>query len=196
MRISNRIIGSSLSLMLGAALSGVSGSASAAGDDAPWKIRIPAHTQVGMKTIDKTMFEFACSTGPGGMLSLTVILPPPEAVTGFPLEEFEGPDGIGETHDLAEWSVTGGKKPARARTTISGWRGVDGDGYLLSRARESDKSSDIARLAKRLLSSDQARLRLVVKPIKHGEALKSEAPVEGHREAIEKILAPCLAPVK
>jgi hypothetical protein len=194
-KTSNRFAGC-LSLMLGTALSCASALACAAGNDAAWKIRIPAHTQIGTRTIESTQFEFACTTGAGGMLSLTVILPPPESIAGFPLDEFEGPDGIGETHDLAEWSVTGGKKPARARTTISGWRGVDGDGYLLSRARESAKSSDIARLAKRLLSSDQARLRLVVKPLKHGEALKSEAPIEGHREAIEKIRAPCLAPVK
>jgi len=159
-------------------------------------MRIPAQTEIGKTPVDGTQFEFACTAGKGGMVSLSVILPAPEELRAFPLEEFEGPDGIGETHDLAEWSVTGGKKPARARTSISGWRGVDGDGFILSRARESARSSDIARLAKRLVSSDQTRLRLVVKPIKKGEALKVEAPIAGHREAIEKILAPCLAPVK
>jgi len=125
-----------------------------------------------------------------------VILPEPESISTFPLEKFEGPEGIGETRDLAEWSVSGGAKPARARTSISGWRGVDGDGFLLSRARESAHSSDIARLVKRFLSSEQARLRLVVKPPAHGNALKVEAPIAGHRAAIEKALAPCLAPVK
>lgn len=188
--------GAMSSLILGAALSGLTAFASAAGNDEPWKMRIPAQSEVGKTPINGTQFEFACTAGKGGMISLSVILPTPEELRAFPLEEFEGPDGIGETHDLAEWSVTGGKKPARARTSISGWRGVDGDGFILSRARESATSSDIARLAKRLVSSDQTRLRLVVKPIKHGEALKVEAPIAGHREAIEKILAPCLAPVK
>ena len=54
----------------------------------------------------------------------------------------------------------------------------------------------MARLAKRLLSADNARLRLVVKPPAHGNALKVEAAVAGHREEIAKALAPCLAAVK
>ena len=169
------------------------GAASAAGSNDP---RIPAHARVGNTPLPDAKFQFACSTGEGGMLSISLILPPPESVGGFPLDLFEGPDGIGETRDLAEWSVSGTAKPARARTSISGWRGVDGDGFLLSRARESAHSSDIARLVKRFLSSEQARLRLVVKPPAHGNALKVEAPIAGHRAAIEKALAPCLAPVK
>jgi hypothetical protein len=169
------------------------GTAFAAGTNDP---RIPAHARIGNTPLADAKFEFACSTGEGGMLSIRLILPPPEAVGGFPLELFEGPDGIGETRDLAEWSVSGAAKPARARTTISGWRGVDGDGFLLSKARESAHSSDLARLAKRLTSSEQARLRLVVKPPAHGNALKVEAPIAGHREAIAKALAPCLATVK
>jgi len=191
-----RLFGMMSSVLLSAGLLGLTTFASAAGNDEPWKMRIPAQTEIGKTPVNGTQFEFACTDGKGGMISLSVILPTPEELRAFPLEEFEGPDGIGETHDLAEWSVTGGKKPARARTSISGWRGVDGDGFILSRARESARSSDIARLAKRLVSSDQTRLRLVVKPVKHGEALKVEAPIAGHREAIEKILAPCLAPVK
>ena len=170
-----------------------SGSALAAGSKNP---RIPAHARIGNTPLADAKFEFACSTGEGGMLSISLILPPPESVGGFPLELFEGPDGIGETRDLAEWSVSGTSKPARARTSISGWRGVDGDGFLLSRARESAHSSDLARLAKRLLSSEQARLRLVVKPPAHGNALKVEAPIAGHREAIAKALEPCLKAVK
>jgi hypothetical protein len=166
----------------------------ASAGDADWKLRIPAHARIGNTTVPDAKFEFACSAGQGGMLSITVILP--ESVSGFPLNLFEGPDGIGETRDLAEWSVSGAAKPARARTTISGWYGVDGDGFLLSRARESARSSDMARLAKRLVASDQARLRLVVKPPAHGNALKVEAPVAEHREAIAKVLAPCLAHVK
>ena len=191
-----RLSGMMSPLLLSAGLLGLAPFASAAGNDEPWKMRIPAQTEIGKTPVNGTQFEFACTAGKGGMISLSVILPTPEELRAFPLEEFEGPDGIGETHDLAEWSVTGGKKPARARTSISGWRGVDGDGFILSRARESAASSDIARLAKRFVSSDQTRLRLVVKPVKHGEALKVEAPIAGHREAIEKILAPCLAPVK
>jgi hypothetical protein len=159
--------------------------------------RIPAHATLGKSTIADAKFEFGCTTGEGGMLQISLILPPPESVAGFPLDQFEGPDGIGEARDLAEWSVSGGPKPARARTSISGWRGVDGDGFLLAKARESSHASDIARVAKRLVASEQARLRLVVKPPSaHGAALKVEAPIAGHREEVTKALAPCLAHVK
>jgi hypothetical protein len=159
--------------------------------------RIPAHATIGKTTVSDAKFEFACSTGEGGMLSIRLILPPPESIAGFALDKFEGPDGIGETRDLAEWSVSGAPKPARARTSISGWRGVDGDGFLLAKARESSHTSDIARVAKRLVSSEQARLRLVVKPPSaHGGTLKVEALIAGHREDVAKALAPCLAHVK
>ena len=170
------------------------GSASAAGASNP---RIRAHATIGKTIISDAKFEFGCTTGEGGMLQISLILPPPESVTGFPLDKFEGPDGIGEAHDLAEWSVSGGPKPARARTSISGWRGVDGDGFVLAKARESSHSSDLARVAKRFVASEQARLRLVVKPPSaHGAAIKVEAPIAGHREEVAKALAPCLAHVK
>jgi hypothetical protein len=159
--------------------------------------RIPAHATIGKTVIADAKFEFGCTTGEGGMLQIALILPPPESIAGFPLDKFEGPDGIGETRDLAEWSVSGGPKPARARTAISGWRGVDGDGFLLAKARESAHSSDIARVAKRFVASEHTRLRLVVKPPSaHGAAIKVEAPIAGHREEVSRALAPCLAHVK
>lgn len=158
-------------------------------------VRIRAHAQVGGATLSAAQFEFACHPGKGGTLQIAVILPAPESVA-FPLDRFEGPDGIGETQDLAEWSISGAAKPARARTTISGWRGVGEDGFLLAKARESGRSSDLARLAKRLVTSEQARLRLVVKAPAHRVALKVEAPIAGHRDEIAKTLAPCLASVK
>ena len=172
-----------------------SGSGAVAADAPPWKIRIPAHASIGNAPLADTHYEFACTTGKGGAISLTLVMPAPEDVKGFPLEDFEGPDGVGGTHKLAEWSVSA-KKPQRARTPISGWRGVDGDGFLLSTARESARPSDIARIARRLLSSEEARLRLVVKPLKGGAALKVEAPIAGHREAVGKVLGPCLTGVK
>jgi hypothetical protein len=159
-------------------------------------LRIPAHAQVGKTVLADAKFEFMCTTGEGGMLAISLVLPHPDEAKAFPLDRFEGPDGIGETRDLAEWSVSGSTKPARARTTISGWYGVDGDGWIFSRARESAHASDIARIAKRLLSSESARLRLVVKAPAHKEALKVEAPIAGHREEVAKALEPCLAHVK
>ncbi len=160
------------------------------------EVRIPAHAQIGTTALPQAQFEFACHPGRGGSLQISVVLPAPESVSTFPLEKFEGPDGIGETRDLAEWSVSGAAKPARARTSISGWRGVGNDGFLLAKSREAARASDLARLAKRLVSAEQARLRLVVKAPAHGAALKVEAPIAGHREAITSALAPCLAVVK
>ena len=174
----------------------LSAAASAADADSQWKMRVPAHARIGNTPVKTAEFEFACTAGEGGALQIALILPPAEDIKSFKLDEFEGPDGIGETHKLAEWSVSGGKHPARMRSSISGWRGVDGDGFLLATARESAHASDLARLAKHLVASDQARLRLVVKPLHTGEALKVEAAIDGHREAIEKIVAPCLKPVK
>lgn len=158
--------------------------------------RIPAHAQIGKTVLADAKFEFTCTTGEGGALAISLILPHPDEAKGFPLDRFEGPDGIGETRDLAEWSVSGSAKPARARTSISGWYGVDGDGWIFSRARESARSSDVARIAKQFVSNDAARLRLVVKAPSHKEALKVEAPIAGHREEVAKALEACLAHAK
>ena len=183
-----------LVVLVSAGIAACAGTACAADAKNP---RIPAHATIGDTAIADAKFEFGCTTGEGGMLQVALILPPPESVAGFPLDRFEGPDGIGETRDLAEWSVSGGPKPARARTSISGWRGVDGDGFVLAKARESGHSSDLARVAKRFVASEEARLRLVVKPPSaHGAAIKVEAPIAGHREDVAKALAPCLAHVK
>jgi hypothetical protein len=146
--------------------------------------------------VPNAAFEFSCRTGEGGAFSLTLILPTPEEIAGFPLVDFEGPDGIGETHKLAEWSLSEGKRPVRIRSAISGWRGVDGDGFVLSSSRESGHPSDLARLARELIGAEPVRLRLVVKPIKASEALKVEATISDHRGEVEKILAPCLPPAK
>lgn len=190
-----RAIGLSAALRCAAAVALATFLSGAAAADEPWKIRIPSHASIGDTPLAETRFELACTTGKGGAISLTLIMPAPEAVKGFPLEDFEGPEGVGGTHKLAEWSVSA-KKPQRARTPISGWRGVDGDGFLLSTARESAHPSDIARIAKRFLSSDEARLRLVVKPLKGGAALKVEAPIAGRRDAVSNVLGPCLTGVK
>ena len=93
--------------------------------------RIPAHAQIGNTPLRDAKFEFACRSGKGGTLQISVILPPAGIGRRLSADLFEGPDGIGETRDLAEWSVSGAAKPARARTSISGWSGVDGDGFIV-----------------------------------------------------------------
>lgn len=169
------------------------GTAAVAGDaEAPWKLRVPAQATVGSETLPTAQFEFACRSGKGGAVSLSAILPAPESVASFPLDAFEGPDGIGESRNLARWSVDGDKSATQAETTISGWRGVDGDGFLLSTAGDAGKPSGIARIAGQLVASDRAKLRLVVHPPEQGEAITVETSISGRREAIAKILAPCL----
>jgi hypothetical protein len=181
--------------MLCVALIGLAGAAPAPADDAePWKVRIPAHARIGTTPVAGAEFEFACRTGAGGAFQLNLILPKPDAIKSFPLDQFEGPSGIGETHKLAEWSVSGGKQPARARSAISGW--FDDDAYIFSSVRDAGHPSDLARLARHLIGSGQERLRLVVKAPQHNEALKVEAEIGAHREAVAKILAPCLPPLK
>jgi hypothetical protein len=161
----------------------------------PWKMRIPAHAHVAQTGVANVQFEFACTTGKGGAIWIAAILPEPEALTAFALDPFEGPDGIGETKPLATWSIRG-SRPTTAQVTISGWRGVDGDGFLLATTRDSVKESDLARLVKRWLDAGNESLRLVVDPPEQGDALEIEAEPGDRRAAIAKVLAPCLAKVK
>jgi hypothetical protein len=157
--------------------------------------RIPAHATIGKTVIADAKFEFGCTTGEGGMLQIALILPPPESIAGFPLDKFEGPDGIGETRDLAEWSVSGGPKPARARTAISGWRGVDGDGFLLASSRRSKTESDLARLLRRWVNDGGQQLWLTVDSPAGGEKLEVRAMPEGWRTRLGVALSQCFAVV-
>lgn len=165
-------------------------------DDISWKTRIPAQMQVGKQGAVAAQFEIACRDGKGGALSWSLIIAQPDALTTFPLTQFEGPDGIGETRKLAEWSV-GDAKNAHARTPISGWYGVDGDGFVLATSRLSAKPSELARFSRLLVESDQARLRLRVQsPKADGDALEANATIGEHHKEIARIITSCLAPMK
>lgn len=160
-------------------------------NDAAIKTRVAAHALVAATELGSAQAQFMCTTGKGGALSLAVILPEPEAVKGFPLGDFEGPDGIGEKRALATWSL-GGDKSTLAKGTLSGWYGVDGDGFLLAATSHSANASDFKRLLRSYLDAGTQPLRLVVDSPKKGPALEVEIVLGDRRQAVEAILAPCL----
>ena len=96
--------------------------ASAEASTARGLLRMPAQARIGDTQLPDAKIEFSCTTGKGGALQVAVTLPTPEAVAGFPLEAFEGPDGIGETKTLAKWSMLG-PNAMEVAGPISGWRG-------------------------------------------------------------------------
>jgi hypothetical protein len=163
--------------------------------DAAITTRIAAQAHVAKAALKSAQVQFTCTTGKGGALSVAVVLPEPDVVTTFPLEDFEGPDGIGETRPLATWSVAG-SKPTTVMGRISGWRGVDGDGFLLASSRVSTRTSDLARLLQRWLDANNEPLRLVVDPPRQGAALEVEATSGDRHAVVAAVLAPCLATVK
>jgi hypothetical protein len=165
-------------------------------DDASWKARIPAQFHVGAAAPIAAEFEVACRDGKGGALTWSLIIADPDALKTFPLTDFEGPSGIGEKRTLAQWSL-GAANGAHAGSPISGWYGVDGDGFVLATSRLSSKPSDLARLSRALIETDQAEVHLVLQPpTPKGDALIAQAEVGDHREAIAKIVKPCLTTVK
>ncbi|MEO7756859.1 MAG: hypothetical protein ABIS07_09785 [Dokdonella sp.] len=160
-------------------------------NDAAIKTRVGARAQVAGTVLKSAEAEFMCTTGKDGALSVAVILPEPEAIKDFPLVDFEGPDGIGEKRALATWSL-GGEKPTAAKGNISGWYGVDGDGFLLAATSDSANASSFKRLLRRYLDIGTQPLRLVVDSPKKGAALEVEIVLGDRREAVEGIVAPCL----
>lgn len=153
--------------------------------------RVAAHAQVAGTALESAKVEFMCTTGKDGALSVAVILPEPEAVKGFPLGDFEGPDGVGEKRALATWSL-GGEKTSLLKGEISGWYGVDGDGFLLAATSDSANASNFKRLLRRYLDVGTQPLRLVVDSPKKGPALEVDVVLADQREAVEAIIAPCL----
>lgn len=153
-------------------------------------LRIPALAKVAQSKVDKVQLELDCVSGEGGGLSLKVVLP--EAVSGFDLEPFEGPGGIGERRPLATWSVRG-PHAVTVHGTISGWYGVDGDGFLLA-TTSFYAEAELVRLARAFLAAGDEPLRLVVAPPRAGAALELEAVAGAQHAAIARVLAPCLTP--
>jgi hypothetical protein len=158
-------------------------------------VRITAQARVGDTELADAKMEFSCTTGKGGALQVAVVLPEPESVSGFPLIEFEGPDGIGGSRELATWSMLG-PKAMTVTSTIHGWRGVDGDGFLLASSRMSNKESDLARLVKRYVGDGGQQLWLKVAPPEKGATLEVRALPGERRAMLAAKMAPCLTQVK
>ncbi len=61
----------------------------------------------------------------------------------------------------------------------------------------SAKSSDLTRLSRLVVDSAATELRLIVRsPQAHGDALEAKATIGDHREAIARIVGPCLKAAK
>ena len=155
-------------------------------------LRIPAQAHVGAAALADAKFEFSCSTGKGGVLQVAVVLPTAESVGAFPFNDFEGPDGIGERKTLARWSVAG-SKPAAFAGSISGWYGVDGDGFLFASSQESRKAESLARLLQHWLDAGDQSLALTVTAPSGDAKLEATADPGERLAAIRETLAPCLA---
>ncbi|HEY6942719.1 hypothetical protein [Dokdonella sp.] len=155
-------------------------------------LRMPAQARVGDTPLADAKLEFSCTTGKGGALQVAAILPAPEAVAGFPLDAFEGPDGVGETKMLAKWSMLG-PNAMDVTSPISGWRGVDGDGFLLASARRSNKETDLARLLRRWVADGGQQLWLTVESPQGGAKLEVRAMPEGYRTRLGVALSQCFA---
>ncbi|HEY0232926.1 MAG TPA: hypothetical protein VGC55_16895 [Dokdonella sp.] len=173
------------------------GAAQSRADDDAWKTRLPAQLHIGTQASVAAQFEIACRDGKGGALGWSLIIAQPDAMNAFPLDDFEGPGGIGEKRVLAQWSVGDGSSDGVARTSISGWYGVDGDGFVLATSQLTAKPADLARLSRALIASAGGMMHLVVQPPEgKGDALNADAQIGDHREAIARILEPCLPPAK
>lgn len=157
------------------------------------KIRFPASVHVGAVDVGKpAQFELACHGAKDGALSLSLILSSPDAITTFPLADFEGPDGVGEARELARWGVDTRGSAVQAAGAISGWYGVDGDGFLLSRSTRAHKATPLATLVAALTRPEAKRLRLSVASPRGGDALQAEALLDGRHADLAAAVGACL----
>ena len=157
------------------------------------KLRFPATARVGaVEAGAPAQFELSCHGAKDGALSLALILSSPDAITTFPLREFEGPDGIGESKDYARWSVDTRGDAVQANGSIGGWYGVDGDGFVLSRSERAHRASALATIVAALGRPEAKRLRLSVASPQGGDALQAEALLDGRQADIAATAKACL----
>ncbi|TDR38746.1 hypothetical protein DFR29_11974 [Tahibacter aquaticus] len=158
------------------------------------KQRLPAKASVGAQALPGAQFEFSCHPARDGALSISLILAQPDSLKGFALDVFEGPDGAGEQRDLAQWSVDTRGDGINVKGPISGWYGVDGDGFVLSRAEPNNRAGALHQLGKVLADTQARRLRLAVSPPTAGAPLQAEVLLDGQQTALAELLKPCLKP--
>ena len=180
-------LGVFLALVLGSAM------AVAADDGAQLrKQRLPAKASVGAQALSGAQFEFACHPARDGALSISLVLAQPDNLKGFALDAFEGPDGIGEQRDLAQWSVDTRGDGINVKGPISGWYGVDGDGFVLSRSEPNNRPGALHQLGKALADTQARRLRLAVSLPASGAPLQAEVMLEDKQAGLAELLKPCL----
>jgi hypothetical protein len=163
-----------------------------AADNGLHKHRLDATVHVGAVDLGPAKFELACSSGKGANLSLTLILMKPDGVKNFPLNDFEGPDGIGGSKGLAEWAVDTRGPSITLKTGIGGWYGVDGDGFVLSSNGDAGKSSPIADFVRQVVDAKSQRLRLQLNAPHGGEPLQASVMLDGAQAELAKTAADCL----
>jgi hypothetical protein len=144
---------------------------------------------IGKLDAGAAKFELSCAGGKGGSVSLTLILMHPDAIKTFPLNDFEGPDGIGGSKDLAEWAVDTRGPSTTLKTGIGGWYGVDGDGFVLS---TSGENAPLIAFVRQVVDSKAQRLRLTLSAPHGGEALQASVSLDGTQAELARTAAACL----
>ncbi|UXI66867.1 hypothetical protein [Tahibacter amnicola] len=171
----------------------VTGVAHAAEEGKLAKTRFAGTLSVGDREAGAVQFELACHSAKDGALSLSLIIPAPDAITDFPLPEFEGPEGIGETRDSAHWRVDTRKDGATLTSSIGGWYGVDGDGFVLSLSAPNRKAAPLRAFVQALVADGAKRLHLRIDPPKAGAALQAQAMLDGQSSTLRQTVEPCVA---
>jgi len=156
------------------------------------KQRFPATAHVGDLQLAGAQFEVACHPAKDGSLSISLVLAKTEAAGGFTQDRFEGPDGIGEQRDLARWSVDTRADGLNVRGPISGWYGVDGDGFIFSRSQRNGQPGVLSDLVKAAIAPEARRLRLSIDAPGEGTALQAELMLHGIQSAIRDVAGACI----
>ncbi|HVH35049.1 MAG TPA: hypothetical protein VM847_13165 [Tahibacter sp.] len=157
------------------------------------KQRFAGTAHVGDAQLAPVQFEFSCHPASNGSLNVEVVLTKDAPAGGFPLDQFEGPDGIGTEHEIARWSVDTRGAGLNVGGGINGWYGVDGDGFIFGRSQDNRKQDGFGKLVRAASEPDAKRLRLsVAAPDRKGPAFEAELLLDGQQAAIREIVAPCL----
>lgn len=156
------------------------------------KQRFPATAHVGDLQLAGARFEVACHPAKDGSLSISLVLAKAGSAGSFAQDRFEGPDGIGEQRDLARWSVDTRADGLNVKGPISGWYGVDGDGFIFSRSQPNGRPGALSDLVKAAIAPEARRLRLSIDAPDEGTALQAELMLDGIQPAIRNVAGACI----
>lgn len=101
------------------------------------------------------LLQLSCTPGAGGQVVWQLQLDDPAQLSGFGIDDFEGPDAVGSREPRSRLELTGAGMLPKVRTAVSGFYGPVGGRFVLEFSAPANQPSQAGLLAESISSLTQ-----------------------------------------